>query len=264
MRVVLGIEYDGSSFAGWQSQPHGNTVQDVLERALAVVADETVRTVCAGRTDAGVHATCQVAHFDTAAKRPDGAWVRGVNAQLPPSVAVTWACGTDREFHARFSAFARHYRYLLLNRPVRAALSAGRVGWCHRPLDTDAMAGAAALLLGERDFSAFRAAECQAKSPVKTLHRASISRRGDLVVFDFSANAFLHHMVRNLVGSLVWVGKGSQPREWLADVLASRDRSRAAPTFEAAGLYFSGVDYEPHWHLPQGGRIMAPPSFLPG
>jgi tRNA pseudouridine38-40 synthase len=264
VRVALGVEYDGSSFAGWQSQLHGNTVQDVLERAVAAIADEPVRAACAGRTDAGVHATSQVAHFDTAAMRPESAWVRGVNAHLPPAVAVTWARGVDGEFHARFSAFARHYRYLLLNRPVRPALAAGRAGWFHQPLDVDAMAQAASLLLGEQDFSAFRAAECQAKSPVKTLQRADISRQGDVIVFDFSANAFLHHMVRNLVGSLVHVGKGTHTPDWMADVLASRDRSRAAPTFEAAGLYFSGVDYAPRWQLPQGGRIMVPPTFLPG
>ncbi|HTY98871.1 MAG TPA: tRNA pseudouridine(38-40) synthase TruA [Rhodocyclaceae bacterium] len=260
MRIALGVEYDGSSFAGWQSQSHGNTVQDVLERALAAVADGPVRVACAGRTDAGVHATAQVAHFDTEAVRPESAWVRGVNTHLPPAVAVTWARQVDAEFHARFSASARHYRYLLLNRPVRPALAAGRVGWFHRPLDEALMAEASALLLGEHDFSAFRAAECQAKSPVKTLARAAVARQGELLVFDFSANAFLHHMVRNIVGSLVHVGKGARPVAWLAEVLASRDRSRAAPTFDAAGLYFAGVDYDSRWRLPQGGRIMMLPT----
>ncbi len=262
MRIALGIEYDGSGFAGWQSQPLGNTVQDVLERALAAVAGRAVRTICAGRTDAGVHATAQVVHFDTDVVRPESAWVRGVNTHLPPPVAVTWAKPVDEDFHARFSARARHYRYLLLNRPVRPALSASRVGWFHHPLDLGAMEDAAGCLLGEHDFSAFRAAECQAKSPVKTIYTISIARQGDLFSFDFSASAFLHHMVRNLVGALVYVGKGKHPPAWLAEVLASRDRSRAAPTFAAAGLYLSGVDYDGRWQLPQGGRMMAPSALL--
>ena len=252
MRTALGLEYDGSTFCGWQSQAGGGSVQDALESALSVVADGPIRVVCAGRTDAGVHALAQVVHFDTEAVRPDTAWVRGVNAHLPASIAVRWAQPVAADFHARFSALGRRYRYLLLNRGQRPGLMAGRVGWYHRPLDADAMAQAAGLLLGEHDFSAFRAAECQAKSPVKTLRRAEVRRHGDLLVFDFEASAFLHHMVRNLVGALVYVGKGAHPPAWLGELLAGRDRARAAPTFEASGLYFAGVDYDPAWNLNAG------------
>ena len=249
MRFALGIEYDGSSFCGWQSQAGGGAVQDAVEAALSVVADAPVRVVCAGRTDAGVHAIEQVVHFDTDALRSDTAWVRGVNTHLPASVAVRWVREVTDEFHARFSARGRRYRYLLLNREQRPGLHAGRVGWHHHPLDEEAMARAAALLPGERDFSVFRAAECQARSPIKRLSEAAVTRRGNLIVFDFAASAFLHHMVRNMVGALVYVGKGVKPPEWIDDLLASRNRSRAAPTFAAAGLYFVGVDYDPLWNL---------------
>lgn len=249
MRYALGIEYDGSAFNGWQSQPDGKTVQDVLEAALSVVAAEPIRVHCAGRTDAGVHALCQVAHFDTNAERPDTAWVRGVNANLPPTVAVRWAQPISDEFHARFSAQGRRYRYVLLNRPQRPALWASYAGWHHVALDAEAMHAAAQSWLGEHDFSAFRAAECQAKSPVKSLYRADVQRHGDWIIFDFHANAFLHHMVRNLVGTLVYVGKGAHPVTWATDVLHSRSRDVAAPTFSPAGLYFAGVDYDPAFGL---------------
>lgn len=262
VRIALGVEYDGAGFSGWQSQAHGNTVQDVLERALAAIAGQAVRTTCAGRTDTGVHALAQVVHFDSDVLRPATAWVRGVNAHLPPQVAVRWATAVGAEFHARFSACARSYRYLLLNRPVRPAVLHGRVGWYHRPLDVAAMRLAAASLIGEHDFSAFRAAECQAKTPVKHLYRADIAAQGDCIVFDFRANAFLHHMIRNLVGSLVYIGQGKHAPGWMAELLAGRDRRRAAPTFDAAGLYFAGVDYEPRWQLPAADRIM-PPFSVP-
>ena len=252
MRIALTLEYDGSGFCGWQSQAGGGAVQDALESALSLVADAPIRVACAGRTDAGVHAIGQVVHFDTAALRPDTAWVRGVNSHLPASVAVRWAQSVPDDFHARFSATGRRYRYVLLNRGERPGLMAKRVGWFHRPLDADAMRAAAGLLLGEHDFSAFRAVECQAKSPVKTLRRADVTRHGDLLVFDFEASAFLHHMVRNIVGALVYVGKGAHPPEWLGELLAGRDRARAAPTFEACGLYFAGVDYDPVWQLKVG------------
>ena len=252
MRIALGLEYEGSGFCGWQSQAGGGAVQDAVESALSMVADAPTRVVCAGRTDAGVHALAQVVHFDTDAVRPDTAWVRGVNTHLPASVAVRWAQPVSSEFHARFSARGRRYRYLLLNRAERPGLMARRVGWFHRPLDADAMAAAAGLLLGEHDFSAFRAAECQARSPVKILRRADVSRCGDLLVFDFEASAFLHHMVRNLVGALVYVGKGAHPSAWLGEILAGRKRARAAPTVEACGLYFAGVDYDPIWQLKAG------------
>ncbi len=258
MRIAVGLEYDGAALHGWQSQPHGNTVQDAVERALSTVAGERIRTVAAGRTDAGVHALAQVAHFDTTAERPLQAWVRGVNAHLPETIAVRWAHPVGEGFHARFSARARRYRYVLLNHPVRPALLHGRVGWHHALLDVPAMVVAAAQLLGAHDFSAFRAAECQAKTPLKTLYRADVGRDGDVVLFDFCANAFLHHMVRNIVGALVLVGRGARPAAWLAELLAARDRRQAAPTFAAAGLYFAGADYDADWRLPQEGRIMAP------
>lgn len=248
-RIALGIEYDGACFHGWQSQPGGATVQDVLETAISSVALETVRTICAGRTDAGVHAAGQVVHFDTAARRPLQAWVRGVNAHLGAHVAVTGAQEVPDTFNARYSATGRRYRYLLLNRPQRPGLLAGRAGWHFRPLDVPAMVEATAHLIGRHDFSAFRAAECQAKSPVRDLRALSISRSADMVIFDLAADGFLHHMVRNIVGSLVYVGDGRRPPDWLADVLTRRERRLAAPTFDAAGLYLVGVDYDPSWNL---------------
>ena len=261
MRIALGLEYDGTGFSGWQSQPGGNTVQDVLEAALTAIADQAVRVVCAGRTDAGVHATAQVVHFDTEVDRPVTAWVRGANAHLDAAVAVRWAMPVDGTFHARFAAQARAYRYVLLNRPERPGLLAGKVGWCHRPLDVAAMQTAAACLLGEHDFSSFRAAECQAKSPVKTLYRFDIVRTGDLVIFDCRGTAFLHHMVRNLVGALVYVGMGRETPAWFAGLLAVRDRRLGAPTFAPDGLYLTGVEYDAKWALPQQGRIMAIPQL---
>lgn len=261
MRIALGLEYDGAAFSGWQSQPGGNTVQDALEAALARIAAMPTRVVCAGRTDAGVHALAQVVHFDTEVRRQPTAWVRGVNAHLPDTVAVRWAVPVTDDFHARFAARARFYRYVVQNRPERPALLSGKVGWCHRPLDVEAMRVAALSLLGEHDFSSFRAAECQAKSPVKTLHRLSIASDGDLILFDFHANAFLHHMVRNIVGALVYVGMGRQPAGWLGEVLDARDRKCAAPTFSPAGLYLTGVEYGSDWGLPGEGRIIALPQI---
>ena len=253
MRIAIGLEYDGSRFCGWQTQPQGCGVQDALERALSEIAGETVATTCAGRTDAGVHGLAQVAHFDTSAERPLTAWVRGANALLPAAIAVIWARAVSTEFHARYAARSRTYRYVLLNRSARPAAEHGRVGWFHAPLDVERMQAAAQSLLGEHDFSAFRAAECQARTPVRTLSRLAVARASDYVIFDVRANAFLHHMVRNIVGSLVHVGKGARPPEWLGTLLASRDRARAAPTFEAAGLYLSAVEYDAHWGLPAAG-----------
>ena len=256
-RIAMGIEYHGASFRGWQTQPGGGTVQDALQTALAKIAGERVDVVCAGRTDAGVHATGQVVHFDTALERPLTAWVRGVNTFLPETVAVRWAQPVDPEFHARFSAYARRYRYLLLNRSQRPGVHSGRVGWCHQPLDEARMQAAADFLCGEHDFSSFRAAECQAKSPLKTMHLASVRRAGELIVFDFEASAFLHHMVRNLVGSLVYIGQGRQAVDWMQTLLDLRDRRVAAPTFAAEGLYLVGVRYEDRWALPNSdvGRM---------
>jgi tRNA pseudouridine38-40 synthase len=263
MRIALGLEYDGAGFSGWQAQPGGDTVQDVLENALAQIVGTPTRVICAGRTDAGVHALAQVVHFDTVVDRPMTAWVRGTNAHLPPSVAVRWAVPVADGFHARFAARSRSYRYVLLNRPERPGLLAGKVGWCHRPLDLAAMQAAATCLLGEHDFSSFRAAGCQAKSPVKTLYRFDIARSGELIQFECRANAFLHHMVRNLVGALVYVGMGREPVDWLARLLAARDRRLGAPTFAPDGLYLARVEYDPAWALPEVESIMAHPQ-LPG
>lgn len=261
MRVALGVEYAGDAFEGWQSQCHGRTVQDHLESAISAIAGHPVRLHCAGRTDAGVHATAQVVHFDTFATRPRTSWVRGVNSCLRSPVVVRWAAVVDDEFHARFSAMARRYRYILHNAPVKPALLARRVGWYHGPLDELRMAEAATYLLGSHDFSAFRAAGCQAKSPLKIMHEARVRRDGDYLVFDFHANAFLHHMVRNLVGGLVYVGKGNFTPDWMAELLANGDRRLAAPTFPADGLYLCGVDYPARWPLPGDGRIIAMPRI---
>lgn len=250
MRVALGIGYRGHAYQGWQSQPGGRTVQDRLEQALAQFADHPVRTVCAGRTDAGVHAINQVVHFDTGAAREPFSWVRGTNRFLPDDIAVQWALPVDDAFHARNLALGRRYRYVLLESPVRPALEAGLAGWVVGPLDAEAMRQAAARLLGEHDFSSFRAAECQAASPVKLLRGIEISRRGAYWRFDFDANAFLHHMVRNIMGCLLTVGRRRQPPGWIADVLAARDRQAAAPTFAAAGLYFVGPYYDAQWAIP--------------
>ena len=250
MRYALALEYDGRAFCGFQSQREDCGVQDALERALAAIADAPVQAAAAGRTDAGVHATSQIVHFDTHAVRPDTAWVRGVNASLPPAVAVLWAAPVDAGFHARYAATARHYVYLLQNRAERPALLAGRVGWYHRALDLSAMQLAAQRLVGTHDFSAFRAAECQAKSPVRTLARAQVRHDGTLLRFEFSANAFLHHMVRNLVGALVEIGSGRREAAWIGELLEARDRTRGAATFAADGLYFCGADYDARFGLP--------------
>jgi tRNA pseudouridine38-40 synthase len=264
MLIALGVEYDGFRFCGWQTQPAGCGVQDHLEAALTHVAGETIHTVCAGRTDAGVHACGQVVHFETRAQRPESAWVRGVNASLPSGLSVLWAREVSGEFHARYSALSRHYRYLLLNHPVRPAIGHGRVGWFHLPLDTARMRESAAMLAGEHDFSAFRSSECQARSPIRRLTRLDIKRQGEYVIFDFHANAYLHHMVRNLVGTLVQVGKGRREPVWVRDVLESRDRSLAAATFDAAGLYLMRVDYGTSWDLPaqRGADAFLTPELL--
>lgn len=259
MRIALALEYDGSRFLGWQTQPGGGTVQDALQAALAGIAGEAVPVTCAGRTDRGVHAREQVVHFDTGAARPDSAWVRGVNALLPDSVAVLWAMRVADDFHARYAALARTYRYVLLNRPVRPALAARHAGWYHAPLDVGAMRAAASLLVGEHDFSAFRSAECQAKTPVRTLYALEVQADGERIDFVLRANAYLHHMVRNIVGTLIYVGNGRQAPRWAGEVLAARDRARAAPTFAAEGLYLERVEYAERWGLPvvaRDGRVI--------
>jgi len=255
-RIALGLEYNGAAFCGWQTQTGGGAIQDVVEAALAQIAGEKVTVIAAGRTDAGVHALAQVAHFDSRTQRPQSAWVRGVNALLPPQVAVVWAHVVADDFHARFSAVERCYRYLLLNTAVRPALYQGQVGWFHQQLDVGAMRESATLLVGKHDFSAFRAAECRAPTPEKELRRVEITRLKDLIMFEFCADAFLHHMVRNIVGCLVYVGSGKRAVPWVGEVLQSRDRRRAAPTFSAAGLYLSGVSYSPRWRIANFNRNM--------
>lgn len=258
MRIALGIEYDGTAFCGWQTQPERCAVQDALESALAAIAGHPVETICAGRTDAGVHGAGQVVHFDTTASRPPTAWTRGVNTHLPESVSVLWAREVSEDFHARFSARARTYRYLLLARGVRPGLDRGRVGWTHRSLDLAAIEAGAAHLVGEHDFSAFRAADCQAASPVRNLSRLSVRHREGLFVFDLTANAFLQHMVRNIIGCLVEVGAGRRPPDWVASVLVGRDRRIAAPTFSPDGLYLCDVDYDAVHGLPRLARWPGP------
>lgn len=256
MRLALGLAYDGSGYSGWQTQPAGDAVQDVLERSLSELAGHRVATICAGRTDAGVHALQQVVHFDTDAQRPLTAWVRGTNARLPPSVAVQWARPVPDDFHARFGARARTYRYLIRCAPVPHPLWRDRAGWVFRPLSLEPMREAAAHLLGEHDFSAFRSSQCQAASPVRTLFALTMSRRADFVELTITANAFLHHMVRNIVGALVYVGTGRQPSGWMGELLAARRRALAAPTFSAAGLYLAAVRYDPSYALPEASDAL--------
>jgi tRNA pseudouridine38-40 synthase len=250
-RLALGVAYRGQAYHGWQSQPDGNTVQDRVEQALTAFADQAITTVCAGRTDAGVHALNQVVHIDTPVERDLFSWVRGSNRFLPADIAVQWCQPVPESFHARNSARGRRYRFVILESAVRPALEEGLAGWVFRPLDGDAMRAAAALLVGEHDFTSFRAANCQSPTPVKTLRRIGIERRGAYWCLDFDANAFLYHMVRNVVGCLVAVGQGRQPPGWMAEVLAAKSREAAAPTFPAQGLYFTGPYYDAALGLPE-------------
>jgi tRNA pseudouridine38-40 synthase len=250
MRLALGISYNGQAYEGWQSQPSGRTVQDRLEHALGQFAAQPVSTVCAGRTDAGVHGLMQVVHFDTPLEREEFSWVRGTNRFLPPDIAVQWAKVVPDAFHSRACAISRRYAYVVLESAVRPSIDAGRVGWIFRPLDDAAMREAAAILLGQHDFTSFRASACQAKSPVKTIKRIDITRRGAYWRFEFEADAFLHHMIRNIMGCLLAIGQGHQAPSWMAQVLAARDRDSAAPTFSPDGLYFMGPVYGPEWNLP--------------
>ena len=250
-RLALGLSYRGSAYRGWQSQPGGDTVQDRVEAALARFAAVPIRTVCAGRTDAGVHALNQVLHFDAPVQRDDFSWVRGSNRYLDKDIDIQWCRPVAPDFDARRSALGRRYRYLLLQSAVRPGLEQGLAGWSFRPLDGDAMRTAAALLIGEHDFSSFRAAECQARSPVKTMRAITIRQHGAYWRFDFDASAFLHHMVRNLMGCLLTVGEGRRPPGWMAEVLAARSRDAAAPTFAADGLYFAGPYYDPRHRIPE-------------
>ncbi|MDD0810723.1 tRNA pseudouridine(38-40) synthase TruA [Curvibacter sp. RS43] len=268
MRMALGVSYRGSAYAGWQSQATVPTVQDALEKALSKFVDQPISTLCAGRTDTGVHGLMQVVHFDTHAQRPDASWVRGTNAFLPRDIAVQWARQVPQAFHSRACALRRRYVYVLLQSPVRPSLEAQSVGWVFRKLNHQAMQEAAALLIGEHDFSSFRASACQALTPVKTLYQIQIHRRPARPKYDaqddtahqfeacywrfeFEGNAFLHHMIRNIMGCLLQVGQGLKPPHWMADVLAARSRDAAAPTFAPDGLYFSGPVYGPEWGLPE-------------
>ena len=251
MRLALGISYNGQAYQGWQSQLSGQTIQDQLELALSKFSVHKVSTLCAGRTDAGVHGLMQVVHFDTRLDRTTSSWVRGTNSFLPRDIAVQWAHPVPDEFHCRSNALSRRYAYVLLESPVRPSIDHGRVGWVFTPLDLGAMQQAARHLMGEHDFTSFRASACQALSPVKTLQSIDITRRGAYWRFDFEANAFLHHMIRNILGCLLLVGQGKQPPQWLQEVLLKRDRDAAAPTFSPDGLYFLGPRYAAHWGLPE-------------
>ena len=257
MRIALGIEYDGSQFCGWQMQRHGTrTVQEVVENALSIVADEKIQIVCAGRTDTGVHATGQVVHFDTGACRDEKAWVLGVNAHLPDDVASIWSRNVDDDFSARFTATARQYRYVILNRKGRAATFNNKVTWRHGVIDAEAMHEAAQSLIGERDFSSFRSSACQSEHGWRNIHFVNIHRKDDFIYIDIEANAFLHHMVRNIVGSLLMIGQGEKPVEWMSELIDLKDRNQAGPTAPADGLYLVKVTYPDsyqiptHYHLP--------------
>ena len=257
-RLAIGIEYDGTRFCGWQRQDHGPSVQAAVEDAFSRVADEPLSVGSAGRTDAGVHATGQVAHFDTDARREIRSWLLGANSNLPPDASVTWVQEMPARFNARYTAFARTYHYLILNRAVRSALHRDRAWWVRADLDLAAMQAAASLLLGEHDFSAFRAAQCQARSPVRDLQRLELYRSGPFIVVECRANAFLHHMVRNIAGSLVHIGRGEAPPDWLRSVLQSRDRRAAGMTAAASGLCLTRVHYPAEFGIPD------PQSFRPG
>lgn len=262
-RYAVCIEYDGSAYAGWQTQQSRPTIQGLVERALSGVAAEPVEAVCAGRTDAGVHARWQIAHFDTNVTRPMRGWVMGANTELPRDIAVVWARPVPLHFHARYSAEARTYRYLILNRPSRSALAERRAAWVYRPLDHARMEEAAGHLCGHFDFSAFRSSECQSNSPVRRVESIAVERIGDWVVIEVTANAFLHHMMRNIAGLLIEIGRGEAPPDWAREVLHGRDRTRGAPTAPADGLYFWDVRFPEAFGLPR-----APPGarsiMIPG
>lgn len=258
MRIAMGIEYDGSHFCGWQRQKEDlPTVQESLEIGISKVADAEVKIVCAGRTDTGVHGYGQVIHFDTDTERSERSWVLGTNANINKAISVMWAQPVSEDFHARFSALRRQYRYVIANRFVRPSFAAGRVSWDHRPLDERRMQQAAQHLLGEHDFNSYRAAACQAHSPVRTLHRLDVQRREDLIIIDLEANAFLHHMVRNITGVLMTIGAGEQDVDWSREVLEARDRTQGGVTAPPHGLYFMGVEYPPEFGIPQ-----VPPTQL--
>jgi tRNA pseudouridine38-40 synthase len=262
-RYAVCIEYDGSAYSGWQTQQSLRTIQGLVEGALGGVAAEPVEVICAGRTDAGVHARWQVAHFDTNVTRPMRGWVMGANTELPRDISIVWARPVPLHFHARYSAEARTYRYLILNRPSRSALAAKRVASIYRPLDQQRMAEAAVHLCGHYDFSAFRSSECQSNSPIRRVERLTVERQDEWVVIEATANAFLHHMMRNIAGLLIEVGRGEAPPSWAREVLESRDRTKGAPTAPAEGLYFWDVRYPDAFGLPSG-RAGGRSIIIPG
>ncbi|MCO6414029.1 MAG: tRNA pseudouridine(38-40) synthase TruA [Thiogranum sp.] len=257
MRYACGVEYDGSGFSGWQSQPHARSVQADVEAALSRVADHQVTVCCAGRTDAGVHATAQVIHFESDARRSSRSWVLGTNANLRHDARLLWIREVEDGFHARFSALARSYRYVILNRDVPSALMRQRAAWTHRPLDENHMREGAKYLLGEKDFSSFRAMACQARSPVRTILRLDIIRTGNYLYLDVEANAFLHHMVRNIAGVLMAVGRGDRQPEWVQDILDKRDRTQGGVTAPPQGLYLVGVRYPDRFGIAPAGALPA-------
>lgn len=251
MRIALGIEYDGRPYCGWQYQDHSPSVQATLEQALSSVADQPIRVICAGRTDTGVHAAEQIVHFDTDVARDEKAWIRGTNVNLPKSISVLWARNVSDTFHARFSAVRRRYRYVMFNRDIRPAFLAGRVAFEYRPLNEARMQEAAQYLLGEHDFNAYRAVACQAKSPIRTVYRLDVTRKDELLLIDIEANAFLHHMVRNIAGVLMTIGAGEQTPQWAKQVLEGRDRSLGGVTGPPDGLYLMEVVYPEEFGLPR-------------
>lgn len=255
MRLAFGVEYDGSDFCGWQRQTDTRTVQGCLERALSKVADREVTVICAGRTDTGVHATGQVVHVDTDAVRDRRGWIRGTNSNLPGDIRVHWVAEMHEDFHARFAARRRHYRYVIENRPTGSALLRNRACWVHAPLDDASMARAACHLLGEHDFTSFRAAACQAHSPIRTIYQLEVIRNGNFVYIDVVANAFLHHMVRCIAGILITVGRGERPCDWVAELISAKDRSQASNNAPAAGLYLIKVEYAEQFIVPSAGWL---------
>ena len=258
MRIALGIEYDGSGYYGWQRQVEGRTVQGCLEHSLSLVANHDVKIVCAGRTDTGVHATGQVVHFDTRSVRAEDNWLRGGNANLPPDIILQWVTRIDESFHARYSAIRRHYRYVILNRPVASAVLRHQVCHEYRPLDHERMQLAAHALVGEHDFTSFRAAGCQAKSPRREVYRLDVARSGDCIYIDVEANAFLHHMVRCIAGVLLAIGRGEQAVGWVEEILAARDRALSGVNAPPGGLYLVAVNYGDDFPLPSASRL---PSY---
>ncbi|MUL09314.1 tRNA pseudouridine(38-40) synthase TruA [Aliivibrio fischeri] len=259
MRITLCIEYDGAEYYGWQRQRDVNSVQEELEKALTIVANEPIEVHCAGRTDAGVHGTGQVVHFDTTSSRKLAAWMMGANANLPKNIAVRWAKEVNEDFHARFTATARRYRYIIYNNRLRPAILGHGVSHYHDALDANLMHEAGQYLLGENDFTSFRAVHCQSRSPWRNLMHLKVTRHGDFIVIDIKANAFVHHMVRNITGSLIEVGKGKQKPEWIKWLLEAKDRKLAGATAKAEGLYLVDVDYPLEWELP---RVPLGPLFL--